>query len=151
MLQRAAVILIVSVGLIFPVGASAEFPENAIGQVKTLKVGALVVRGEIREVIQHGSSVFVNDVIETDSEGAVGITFVDGSVLSLGPESQFEIEEYLFAPHDEDVAFGAKIVKGTLMYLSGRIAKLAPEKIRLTTPFATIGIRGTRFLIQVEE
>ncbi|NQV99623.1 MAG: FecR domain-containing protein [Rhodospirillales bacterium] len=131
--------------------AHAELPDGGIGEIKTLDAGTFVIRGDARESAALGGIVFQGDEFETDSQGAVGITFIDGSTLSLGSDSYMEIDAFIFVPQDEKLGFAVHFLKGTAMYLSGRIAKLSPEDVKISTPLATIGIRGTRLLIQVAE
>ncbi len=131
--------------------AAAELPEGAIGQVKTLVSGASVSRAGKLENAQLGAPVFEGDVVSTDPSGSIGITFLDGTVLSLGSDSRMAIDAFVFEPQDEKLSFAAKFLKGTATYLSGRIAKLSSDHVDLSTPFTTIGIRGTRVLIKVAE
>lgn len=90
------------------------------------------------------------DVIKTDAEGYVGIIFEDDTVVSMGPGSEFALEDFQFNPAEQELSFVARMLKGTFSFLSGQIAKLSPEKVKLTTPDATLGIRGTKLLVKVE-
>jgi hypothetical protein len=69
----------------------------------------------------------------------------------LGPESVLVIDEFIFASRQEKFAIVLRMIKGTAAYLSGLISRLAPESAHFETPSASIGIRGTRFLVKVEE
>jgi hypothetical protein len=60
------------------------------------------------------------------------------------------LEKFLYAPADGSLALAIKFVKGVAAYVSGRIAKLAPDAIRLETPGAIVGVRGTSLAIRVE-
>jgi len=61
------------------------------------------------------------------------------------------IDEFVFAPHQGEFSLVIKMLKGTAAYLSGLISKLSPESARFETPSASIGIRGTKFAVKVEE
>ena len=137
--------------LLFSLPVEAELPAGAIGQVKTLVSGASVERAGKSEAAVLGAPVYEGDVVSTDASGSVGITFLDGTVLSLGTGSAMTIGAFVFEPQDKRLSFAAKFLKGTATYLSGRIAKLAPDQVDLATPFTTIGIRATRVLIKVAE
>jgi len=146
------ILLIAALAVPFIVGnsvARAELAENAIGQIKTLVSGASIRRGDGSVDAELGGPVFEGDVLSTDSDGTVGVTFIDGTVLSLGPTSEIQIDAFIFEPQEKNLGFTAKFLSGTATYLSGRIAKLAPDTVNLSTPFSTIGIRGTRLLIKV--
>ena len=72
-------------------------------------------------------------------------------MLSFGADTVFSIDEYLYVPSQNKLKFTSKITKGSLNYLSGVIAKLQPDAIKMTTPSGVIGVRGTQFLVKVEE
>ncbi len=129
--------------------ARAELPQGAIGQIKSLDSSASIRRNGVAANADTGGAVFEGDVIITDFTGAIGITLKDGTVLSLGPESEVELNRFVFEPQENKLGFTANFLRGTATYLSGRIAKLAPEQVSLKTRFSTIGIRGTRVLIKV--
>lgn len=130
-------------------GARAELPQDAIGQIKSVDSGASIRRNGGSTDAEAGGPVYEGDVIVTDLTGSIGITLKDGTVLSLGSDSEMELDRFIFEPQEKKLGFAAKFLSGTATYLSGRIAKLAPEQVNLSTRFSTIGIRGTRVLIKV--
>ncbi len=91
------------------------------------------------------------DVIKTGPEASVGITFLDNTVITLGPETELEINEYLYKPRKGEAGLSGRMVQGTLQYISGSIAKIKPESVKIETPAGTIGVRGTRFVVKVDE
>jgi len=91
------------------------------------------------------------DVIETGADGAVGITFDDNTIFSTGPNSKVSLEEYKFNPSTMQGSFLAKLGKGTLSVTSGDIARGSPEAMKIRTPSAILGVRGTHFLVRVGE
>jgi hypothetical protein len=123
---------------------------DVIGHIQTLKGSATVQRREallpaaIGVPLQHG------DVIRTGTPGAVGIVLNDDTTIALGPDSEFELKDYAFDPRQGNFACVMRIVKGSLVYLSGLIGKLAPQTIQVQTPDATIAVRGTKMLIEVK-
>ena len=129
--------------------ATAE--EKAIGIIKISKGDSFVVRGKERTACKVGGSVFQRDVLETEKNGSVGVTLKDNTRLSLGPSSRLTLEEFTFNPRKEEYSFISKIARGTLVYLSGMMSKLSPESVSVKTPVATVGIRGTRFLIRIDD
>ena len=72
-------------------------------------------------------------------------------MMSFGPDTELTVDEYLYAPASEQLKLEAKIGKGSLNYVSGVIAKLKPDAVSLVTPAGIIGVRGTQFLVKVEE
>lgn len=129
---------------------ASELPENAIGEVKELDTNAYLRRTGDKVAAKRGSAVYSGDTVETDESGAIGITFIDGTVLSLGSDSTLIIDEMIYDPEAGDLGFTMQVIQGTAGYLSGRIATLSPENVMITTPTSVIGIRGTRVLIRVD-
>ncbi|MEE8327958.1 MAG: FecR domain-containing protein, partial [Nitrosomonadaceae bacterium] len=86
----------------------------------------------------------------TRARSSMGITLKDATVISLGPETEFAIDEYAYAPAKNKLKLSSRITKGSLNYVSGIIAKLQPEAVKIKTPAGTIGVRGTKFAVKVE-
>lgn len=89
------------------------------------------------------------DVLITGIKAFAGIMFTDGTVITVGPGTEFRIDTYIFEPQDEAYYFSFYLKKGSAIYNSGKIGKLSPQSVKLATPKATVGIRGTRFIIDV--
>ncbi|MBF0625066.1 MAG: FecR domain-containing protein [Magnetococcales bacterium] len=130
--------------LLAPLAAQA-----ADGMVKTSAGAAYIHRQGAKLPAQVGVALDAKDILETGADGAVGITMQDNSRFSLGPNSRFVVEDFAFDPHQNRLAFVGRVESGTLSFNSGDIGKLAPDRVRLTTPLGTIGLRGTALLIQV--
>jgi hypothetical protein len=154
----AAALLIATVGA--PLGgvlSAAEAPQIAqmaiaqkpIAQIKKVTGQAAIVRSGERQPAIVGDMLFVKDLIETGADGGIGITFIDNTVFSAGPSSQIEIDEFLFDSNDFRGAMLAKMRQGTLAVVSGDIARSTPGAMKITTPTAQLGVRGTTFAVQV--
>lgn len=91
------------------------------------------------------------DVIQTGSNGKVGLILYDDTVISMGFNSKIALDSFLFDPNEKQLSLVTRIFSGTMTYISGQIAKLAPSKATIETPYATIGSRGTHLFIKVEE
>ena len=142
----------VGVGGVVGGGAhAAQTEESAIGYVKTAAGQATVVGTGKSVTAAPGTPVFKNNVLKTGKDGSLGLTLKDNTVLSLGPDTEFVVDEYLYAPAKDELQLGAHIAKGTLNYMSGIIAKLRPESVVIRTPSGTIGVRGTHFVLSVVE
>jgi hypothetical protein len=127
----------------------AETP--LIGYVKTVDGDAAVLMAGQAIKAVPGTPVQLGDVLKTGKQGSMGVTFKDNTMMSLGPNTELTIDEYVYAPSRGDLKLGASITKGTLNYVSGIIAKLKPEAVTLRTPTGNIGVRGTHFLLTVAE
>ena len=96
-----------------------------------------------------GDRLFSGDRVVTADGAAVGITLRDDTLVSLGPKSSFVLEQYNFNESSGEGNVAVRVVKGTLRYVTGLIGKHAPERQQVMTPTATIGIRGTDFIVDV--
>ena len=131
--------------------AEAQPDVRTIAFVKTASGSATLVRDGATEALHPGTALREKDRIETGADGSVGVTFRDNTRIALGPKSRVELERFVFKPADKQYGFVLRLVRGTLEYISGLTAKLAPEAMSIETPTSTIGVRGTRFLARVEE
>jgi hypothetical protein len=121
------------------------------GRIKVSSGDAFIVRDGAQTPAEVGQVVFEADGVRTGADGKIGITLNDDTRLSLGPNSELKLERFMFAPADSGFGLVLKFVRGAATYVSGRIAKLAPDSIRLETPAAIIGVRGTTLAINVLE
>jgi hypothetical protein len=134
--------------LAIPCAQAAE--EAPAGSVRTLKGACQIQRGGTILPAAVGMPVYPLDILTTSGDSALGIILYDDTTISLGPDSSLVLKEYVFEPHASRFAAAFGFVKGSFAYLSGIIARLAPESLRLETPSATIAVRGTRLLIKVD-
>jgi len=126
------------------------FSAERIGLVKTLQPDAKVLRQGDETNLQIGSEIFEGDNIITDNTGSVGITFNDGSVLTVGSSGEIIIDTYLFNLAESKFSFLTQVFKGTVAFISGAINKLAPGSMRFKTPTAMLGMRGTKVIVEVD-
>jgi hypothetical protein len=143
-MARSSVLLLV---LALAVAASAA----EIGQVKISKGQVMIERAGRTEPAMVGTRLQVSDVVKTGADGSVGITMDDDSLLSAGPNSVVSLDRYTFDPTTRRGRFDASLNKGTLAVISGRIAKQAPDSMTLRTPTAILGVRGTEFVVSVDD
>ena len=127
----------------------AQQPSPA-GHVKTVSGSAFIVRQNATIPARAGEAVFASDALRTAADGTVGVTLKDDTRISLGPSSEMRLERYVYAPGEGGLGMVLNFVRGVAVYVSGRMAKLAPDAIRLETPSAIVGVRGTTVAVQVE-
>ena len=126
-----------------------ESGEPFTGIVKIVEGAPVVVRGGVSTPAFKGMRVEKGDTIRTDRTGAISLVFSDDTLLSLGPDSAIMLDDYVFDPRGRNLSFVAKILRGTVAYLSGQMGRLSPQSVRLVLPTGTIGIRGTHVLVRV--
>ena len=114
------------------------------GRVETVsgEVFAIRINGE-RVQLQAGDPVYQNDIIETGDKGSLKLKFIDDTLFSLGENAKLAIDQMVFDPNSETGETALSILKGSFLFVSGKIAKTDPDDMVVVTPVATIGIRGT--------
>jgi hypothetical protein len=124
--------------------------EGYIGSIKTLEGTVEVIRQSGAVYPLAGTRLFGRDTVKTGHDGLVGIILRDDTIFSLGPDSTLEMQEFRFDPHKQDFSLVCRMLQGTFIFISGVMAKLAPESIKLETPDGTVAIRGTRLAVQIQ-
>jgi len=141
---------VVVVALVFAAVTPVLADQAGAGRIKTVSGSAFIVRDGASLAAQPGQVVFEADTIRTGSDGTVGVTLKDDTRLALGPSSEVRVNRFVYAPGSGSFGLALKFVRGVTAYVSGRMAKLAPDSIRLETPAAIVGVRGTTLAIRAE-
>lgn len=136
--------------LLAPWAATAQTPTTLAGRVKVVAGTASIVRGGQALPATVGAEVYEADVLRTGADGRLSVMLRDESRLSLGASSELALTRFAYAPQDQQLGLGVRLARGVLSYVSGLIAKLAPESVRLQTPTSIIGVRGTHVLVKAE-
>lgn len=124
---------------------------EGVGQIKTAKGTVHVERDGKRLPATVGMAIEQADAVVTGADGSAGITFSDNSLLSTGPNSVLVVDQYTFDTTTHAGRFEASLKKGTLAVVSGKMVKQSPGAMRVRTPAAIMGVRGTEFVVQVDE
>lgn len=122
-----------------------------VGQVKVAKGTVHVERDGKRLPAEVGMPIRQSDTLITGADGSAGVTFSDNSLLSTGPNSVLVVDRYTFDTTTHAGAFDTSLKKGTLAVVSGKMVKQSPGAMRVRTPAAIMGVRGTEFVVQVDE
>jgi hypothetical protein len=142
------VVLMICALLASAIIAAAQ-EDRPIGLVKTASGDAFILRGGQRMAALPGSGLVLGDVLSTGANGALGVILRDDTILSLGPSTETRIEQFAFEPAEKKLGMVLRVSRGLISYISGRISKLAPGSVRIETPVATLGIRGTRLVARI--
>ena len=140
---------IIAIGLILLSAASLYAEEAKIAQIKTLSGSVTIIHDASDMPARVGDFLHEKDVIQTGANGSIGITFTDNTTMSAGPNSEVALDEYRFDSSNFNGAMLADMRKGTLAMVSGDIARSTPGAMKVKTPTAILGVRGTRFVVQV--
>jgi hypothetical protein len=136
------------VAAVFAVAAPAMASD--VGLIKVSKGDVRIERSGAKMPAAVGAGVQSSDVIVTGADGLAGITFTDNSLVSLGPNSVFSIDKYRFDSTTHQGEFESSLTKGRLAAISGKMVKQSPEAMKVRTPSAIMGVRGTEFIVQVD-
>ena len=123
---------------------------SAAGRIKVASGSAFVVRHSTTIPARPGQMVFETDDLKTGVDGRIGVTLKDDTRVSLGPSSELRLQRFTYDPGRGSFGMVLQFVRGVAAYVSGRMAKLAPQSIRLETPAAIVGVRGTSLAIRVD-
>ncbi len=122
-----------------------------IGQVKVTKGPVTIERGGQALPAIVGMRLQTSDVVKTGADASVGITMSDNSLLSAGPNSILSLDRFEFDATTNRGRFDSTLSTGSLSVVSGRIAKESPDAMKVRTPFAVLGVRGTEFVVSAHE
>ena len=140
--------LVAFVALLFAGVGTAWSQTTAAGRIKISTGKASIVREGKEVPAKPGELVYQADVLKTGVDGRMGVTLKDETQISLGPASEVRLDRFVYAPAEGKLGMAMRIASGIVAYVSGRIAKLAPDAVRLETPAAIVGVRGTRLVIR---
>lgn len=130
----------------FPLGAS----DLHVALVKGVAGSVTVIQGSATGNAEAGTRLRVSDRIVTAPDATASIVFRDGTMLTLGGGADVHLRDYVFEPKAGRYAFSLYMEQGSAIYESGKIGRMAPGSVKVETPQATVGVRGTRFLIEAD-
>ena len=116
----------------------------SIGEVSSLTGSAKALRIDGNEFnLSNGDPIFQGDTIVVSEKGAVGLVFLDKTTLSLSEGGKMVLDELVYDPATGTGSMAVDMVEGAFSFISGEIAKTGPDAMMISTPVATVGIRGT--------
>lgn len=145
--MRALLLPMIVMGLAVPAAAETV----AIGKAKIVSGTVMVVRGSAKTPVKVGDPLNEHDVFETSADGSLGITFTDNTSFSIGPNSKVAIDTYFFDPKNLKGNMLAQLRKGTMMVRTGELTRQQPGSVKIKTPRTVLGVRGTTFVVSVDE
>ena len=130
--------------------AQAAAPAAAaqvIGHVMKLSGSASVIRNGVTIELHIGDGIQKGDVIQTGSDSSIGMTFVDGTAFGMTSNARMVMNEMIYDPNGSSNSSLISLVQGTITFVAGQTAKNG--NMRVETPVATMGIRGTAVLVEI--
>ncbi|WP_433996197.1 FecR domain-containing protein [Bradyrhizobium japonicum] len=127
--------------------ASGIAAAQVIGHVTKLAGSATAIRNGVSVILNNGDNVEKGDVVSTGADSTLGITFIDGTVFGLSSNARMVLNEMVYDPNGSNNSSLLSLVAGTITFVAGETAKHGDMKV--DTPVATMGIRGTAVLSQI--
>jgi hypothetical protein len=143
-----SIALIVAVSIVFLYGNKVY--ANTIGDVILQEGNTVIEQSGEDNISVEGLGIFSYDVVKTGN-GKTAISFIDDTRVDVTEHSKLIIDEFVFDPVNNKGSLSLKATLGTVRYASGQIAKNYAQNVSITTPTATIGVRGTDFSMTVDE
>lgn len=136
----------------FMIFTTTVFSNDFIAKLDNIKNSVEIHReSSIIQSPNNGVLLNTEDIIKTNENSSVDIIFKDGTAVSLGAKSVLLIDDYIYTPKNKKFKFEVSLEKGVAVYESGKISEISPEDIKFKVPTGTIGVRGTKFLVEVIE
>ncbi len=131
------------------------YANTSIGSLRNVSGLATITRvmeSGKKKVFQarNGMHVYQNDMIKT-TQGILGIIFIDNTRISLSKNSLLVINKYVYKPGKKEYGMITRIMRGKVAVFTGEMSNLQADSMVFHTPNATIGSRGTSFLIEVND
>ena len=136
-------------GLIALLAASPVAAE--IARIKQSSGIALVERGGQRLKSAPGLQLLAGDKLVTGKDGRMSLTFVDNTRFAVGPNSQIAVSEFQYDRTRQKGTFVTQVDRGSLAVVSGKVAKSDRDAMKVRTPNTLLGVRGTKFIVEVPE
>jgi hypothetical protein len=130
---------------------NTAYADNVAGMIKSFKGEVSIVRGGAPIQAAAGMQLMAADKVSTGPDSAVGITLQDGTLLSVGSNSVSQLNEFSYDPVSRDGNILISVLKGSMRFVTGLLGKHNPAAVAIRTTTATIGLRGTDFIVSVEE
>ena len=123
---------------------------SSIGEIKAVKGGAAIQRSGEDITAEKGTSLEMLDTAIT-ANSTMRLEFIDDTRVDVTQHSRLVIDDFVYDPNTKKGSLGLKASLGTVRYASGQIAKNSRQRVRIRTPSATIGVRGTDFVMVIDE
>src|ERR1700722_20250064 len=133
-----------------PDQASAQTTANEpVGNVPTLAGTAPATSNNTDTPLKLKDDIFKNDVLQTPANSTLGVTFTDATTFNLTANARITVDSYVYEDGGKQNSALFDVAKGTVAFVAAAVAKTGDMKI--STPTATLGIRGTTGLVEVPE
>lgn len=140
---RGALFLVLMVAL---TGSPAR---SEIARIKSSSGAAIVQRGASHLPASIGQQLLPGDMLVTGKDGRISLTFIDNTRFAIGPNSRIAVSKFEYDRTRQQGSFITQVDRGSLAVVSGKIAKSGRDAMKVQTPNSILGVRGTRFIVEV--
>jgi hypothetical protein len=130
-----------------PAAPAPQQDADPVGSVATLQGSASVTHNNAATTLKLNQSIYKGDLLQTGTDGTMGITFDDDTTFTLKPNSQMTVDDFVYQKGGASNAATFNILRGTAAFVAAEVAHTGNMKIE--TPTSTLGIRGTTGLVEV--
>jgi hypothetical protein len=136
--------------LTLPLTLWAQVAQPIAGSVKKVTGNVVLRRSGASVRATEGMHILPHDVLETPADGSVGIILQDGTRVAMGANTTLEIDRFVYEPSEGKLGLLLRLVRGVMVYVSGKIAQFSADSVRVETPVGVVGLRGTEVAISLE-
>jgi hypothetical protein len=122
-----------------------------IARIKNSTGTATVERGANRLPARPGLQINPGDRLVTGKDGRMSLSFIDNTRFALGPNSNVAVNQFEYDRTRQKGSFVTQVDRGSLAVVSGKIAKSGRDAMKVRTPNTLLGVRGTKFIVEVPE
>lgn len=120
-----------------------------IARIKSSSGTANIQRGTARLPAGTGQELQPGDWLVTGKDGRISLTFIDNTRFAVGPNSRIAVSKFEYDRTRQQGIFLTQVDRGSLAVVSGKIAKSGRDAMKVRTPNSLLGVRGTRFIVEV--
>lgn len=143
-IMNRAMLTVLAVGIVAQPAMAAE-----IARIKRAVGTTSVERGKAKLTPAPGFQLQSGDTLVTGKDGQLSLTFIDDTRFSVGPNSNVAVDQFDYNRTTQAGAFVTRVNRGSLAVVSGQIAKSKQDAMKVRTPTSLLGVRGTRFIVEV--
>jgi hypothetical protein len=134
------------VALLFALGLSAtwaEEPRPEVGTIDRVQGHAEAIYADQTRSLEDADPIYANDLLATQAGAKLRVQFVDDSKLTLGENTRVLIDRYLYDPDAGKGTAVLRTLEGVFLFAGGLIERAPYADVKIVSPVATLGIRGT--------
>jgi len=148
--MRARKFYVFCYGVMLTFYALLAFADDSVGTIKSTKGEVGILRNGSNIQASAKMKLMKSDKIITGPNSSAGVTLQDGTLLSFGPKSVSQLNEFQYDPVSRDGNMLISVLHGSMRFVTGLMGKHNASAVNIRTSTATIGIRGTDFIVSVD-